>query len=386
MANTVTMEMLKTTDAVEEFNETIKQDHMIGQWMFEPLLARSIGGPTPRGSGFVWPWGVARQRLAEASEALGPQGVGRTNLTFSNPTIPAPGVGTTHTIAAGIQIMREGEVCWSHRHSMSALRFVIEGHPDAFTTVDGESLAMEQYDLILTPRMAWHDHHNPSDQQVVWLDVLDIGLTLAVNAPFYEPYGEANQLVREDKSTSQELRANFLRPTWETARTERLPIRYKWSDVLAVLEQYGNALGDPYDGLSLRYTNPVTGGPTMTTMDCWVQQFAPGFHGETHRRTSSSVGFVISGSGTIEVEGTTLEINKHDTFAIPNYAWHRISTTSEEPLRIFSVHDKPAIESLGLYYEEPARTAEDRRPPKVPTVPLNPIYAPNILLDPAESR
>ena len=380
------MDLLEPNEAVTAFDERIREDHLIGQWKYEPLLSAAIGGPTPRGIGFVWPWELVRSRLAEASQALGPQGVGRTNLTFLNPGILTPGGGTTHTIASGVQIMRPQEVCWSHRHSMSALRFVIEGAPEAYTVVDAEPLHMEQYDLVLTPRFSWHDHHNPTDSEVVWLDVLDIGLVAGLNSVFYEPYGEASQPLREDPATSQGLRARTLRPTWEVARTARLPLRYKWSDVLATLEAYGDEEGDPFDGLSLRYVNPVTGGPTMSTMDCWVQQFRPGFEGSLHRRTSSNVGFVISGSGVLEVEGTQLQIGKHDNFVIPNYAWHKISTTSQEPLRIFSVHDRPVIESLGLFYEEPARNESDRRPPKVPTKPMNPIYAANAFLEGDESR
>lgn len=374
-------------ETVEQFDARIGQDNMIGQWRFEPLLNSVIGGPKPAGVGHVWPWATARQRLAEASKALGPAGVGRCNLTFTNPGLDRIPKGSTHTIAAGVQVMRAHEVCWSHRHSMSALRFVIEGHPEAYTAVDGEKLAMEQFDLLLTPRFSWHDHHNPTDQEIVWLDVLDIGLTLAVNTPFYETYGEDSQPLRQDPADAQSLRAaSWLRPVWEQARTGRLPLRYRWSDVVAVLDSYGDAVGDPYEGLALEYVNPVTGGPTMSTMDCWVQQLVPGFHGRAHRRTSSSVGFVVSGHGSIEVEGQVLELGPGDTYAVPNYAWHSLHNDSDAPVRIFSVHDTPAITALGMFYEEPEPTLRATPAPKVPATPAHPVYRTDAMLDKDEVR
>lgn len=387
---TQTLPSIGTTtspETLDEFNGRIGQDDMVGQWTFEPLLDAHIGGPKPRGDGHVWPWSTSRTRLAEASAVLGAAGVGRCNLTFTNPGITQGFKGSTHTMSIGVQIMRAQEVCWSHRHSMSALRFVLEGNEQAYTAVDGEKLAMGTYDLLLTPRFSWHDHHNPTDDEIVWLDVLDIGIAIGLNQIFYEKFGEASQPERKDAAESQQVRVNSnLRPTWEKPRQDRLPVRYKWSDVVEVLDSYGDAPGDPYDGLALRYANPVTGGPTLSTMDCWVQQLVPGFEGKRHRRTSSSVGHVVSGRGRIEVEGKVLEVGPGDSFAIPNYAWHRLSNASEEVLRIFSVHDTPAVQALGLFYEEPSKVLAATPAPPVPGVPHSPVYRADVLLSEDEVR
>lgn len=387
LPDTRTAEPTGGLPTVEEFAAGLAADNLLGQWTLEPLLDAAIGGPRPRGVGHVWPWAQIRPRLAEASRVLGPAGVGRTNLSFLNPGITAGPKGTTHTITAGVQIMRAQEVCWSHRHSMSALRFVIEGAPEAYTAVDGEPLHMDTHDLLLTPRMSWHDHHNPTDSEVVWLDVLDFGLVAGLNLAFYEKFGEASQPERKDAAESQQVRlAAPLRPVWERTRQARLPVRYPWRDTLAVLESYGDHAGDPYDGLALRYANPVTGGPTMPTLDCWVQQLVPGFAGLRHRRTSSSVGYVISGAGQIEVGDATLSVVRGDTFAIPNYAWHRITNTSGEPLRIFTVTDAPVLQVLGLFYEEPTPTLGAHPAPAVPGVPHDPAYRATAFLDGDEDR
>ena len=388
MTGTLDREVAHEGETLDEFNARIGGDDMIGQWMFEPMLDAAIGGPTPRGIGHVWPWATARRRLAEASEVLGPAGVGRCNLTFQNPGIQAMGPrGTTHTISAGIQIMRAQEICWSHRHSMAALRFVLEGNPASYTAVDGEPLAMGQFDLLITPRFSWHDHHNPTDQEIVWLDVLDIGLTGALNQVFYEKFGEASQPQRKDVGDSQQIRIdNNLRPVWEKTRQTRLPVRYAWADVEKVLNAYGDNTGDPYDGLALSYVNPVSGGPTLDTMDCWIQQIAPGFHGLSHRRTSSSIGYVISGSGTVVIQGETFGIGPGDTYAIPNFAWHSINNDGNEPLRVFAVHDTPVIKAVGMFYEEPTPTLGAHPAPPIPGVPHHPIYRTTALLAEDEAR
>ncbi|MGW0817230.1 cupin domain-containing protein [Streptomyces viridiviolaceus] len=372
--------------ALTAFDNAIRDDHMIGQWSFEPLLEAAVGGPTPKGDAHVWPWSTARARLAEASKTLGPAGVGRCNLTFLNPGIQQGPPGSTHTLAAGVQMMRANEVCWSHRHTMSALRFVIEGNPEAHTVVDGEPLAMDTFDLLITPRFSWHDHHNPTGQEIVWLDVLDLGLTLSLNQAFYEPFGEASQPRRPSAADGQGLRARALRPAWEHPRRGRLPIRYAWSEVLDILAAYGDTPGDPYDGLALRYANPIDGGPTLATMDCWLQQLQPGFQGLRHRRTSSSVGFVVSGRGEIEVGDRTLAVGPGDTFAVPNYAWHRMANTGDEPLRLFTVHDIPAITAFGLLYEEPVATVGAHYSPAVPGIPHQPTTRTDAMLEPEERR
>lgn len=269
---------------------------------------------------------------------------------------------------------------------MSALRFVIEGHPDAYTAVDGEALAMGQFDLLLTPRFSWHDHHNPTDSEIVWLDVLDLGLVGSLNSAFYEKFGEASQPLRKDEADSQHLRAKALRPVWERPRQTRLPLRYPWAQVEEVLRSYGDSAGSPYDGLALRYANPVTGGPTLSTMDCWIQQLVPGFEGLRHRRTSSSVGFVISGRAVVEVGDDVLHVGPGDTFAIPNYAWHRFGNDGGEPVRIFTVNDIPAITGLGLFYEEPVAIVDGAPAPTVPGVPHAPVYRTDAMLERDEVR
>ena len=364
-------------DALAAFDKKADALNLRGQWIAEQHLMRAIGGPRPAGVPFRWKWDETKEALDEATIALGPVDTARRHLTFINPGLRDRGSATTHTISAGFQLVKPGEVCWSHRHTMAALRFVTSGHPDAYTSVDGEKLFMDDFDLLLTPRFSWHDHHNPSDQDVYWLDGLDIGLLFALNQVFYEPYGEDSQHLRPSASDAIGTRTELVRPTWEQSRTGRLPIRYAWKDVERVLARYDDQAGTRYDGLALNYVNPMTGGPTMDTIDCWVQRLAPGFDGLVHRRSSSSITYVISGEGTLETDDEVLSFGPGDVMALPNWTnfrWTNASTTG--PVLLFSMHDTPILKAIGLLYEEPEPILGATPAPKNPTEPMVPVYVP----------
>ena len=48
----------------------------------------------------------------------------------------------TDTLYAGLQLILPGEIAPAHRHTQSALRFIVEGS-GAYTAVDGEKTIME---------------------------------------------------------------------------------------------------------------------------------------------------------------------------------------------------------------------------------------------------
>lgn len=367
---------------LDGFDAQARELYLQGQWIAEAHLERAVGGPRPAGVPYRWTWDVAAQALEAATVALGPIDTARRHLTFVNPALQSRGAMTTHTMSAGFQLVRPGEVAWSHRHSISALRFVTRGNPEAYTAVDGEKLVMDDFDLLLTPRFSWHDHHNPGSTDVVWLDALDLGFVLGLNAVFYEPYGESSQKLRAGTSDAIGTRGHWLRPTWERERTGRLPLRYRWREVRARLELYDPDAGNVYDGLALRYANPVTGGPTMPTMDCWVQRLAPGFDGRPHRRSSSSIAYVIEGVGTLDAGGSTFGFGPGDVLTVPNWTEFRwANASSDEPVLLFSVHDIPVLDAFGLLYEEPESVLGATPAPAIPTASPRQVYRPAAFYD-----
>ena len=89
----------------------------------------------------------------------------------------------THSLYAGLQLVLPGEIAPAHRHSQSALRFIISGD-GAYTAVDGERVTMHVGDFIITPSWTWHDHGNR--QTVIWMDVLDLPIVELLDAQFMD--------------------------------------------------------------------------------------------------------------------------------------------------------------------------------------------------------
>ena len=311
--------------ALAQLDEKLSAHHMRGQWKSEAFLTAAINGPRPAGVPALWKWAEVMELLGDAERAFPESQQARRSLIFQNPGLPR---GTTHTINMGIQMIVPGEVAWAHRHSIAALRFIIEGDSELTTIVDGQHCVMEEGDLVLTPNWAWHDHHNHSSRRALWLDVLDVPLVLSLNQTFHQPAEGHDQPEAPTERQVPELR--FRRSDAE-ARLMASPV--------------GDGLGQVYE-----YVNPITGGPTLPTLMCSLIRLPAGFSGRTLRNTASSVWFVVRGAGVTEVGDTSLAWEDRDSFVIPNWAPHRLLNRSkQEDAVLFSVSDRPAIEALGLF-------------------------------------
>lgn len=336
---------------LEDFEGELQEAHLRGQWQVEAVLGRSDDGPRASGVPFHWPWSEMEPRLQEACEVMEESFTARRALVACNPGMR---FGTTHTMGAAFQIIKPGEIAWAHRHTMNAIRFVIQGSEQLITVVDGEPCSMQDYDLVLTPNWTWHDHRNPTGVQAVWLDALDVGLAHALNQVFYEPFGDACQPVQETPGQQINFRTGLVRPVWEQPQQDRLPVRYAWRDVEPRLNALMSSEGSPYEGVVLEYVNPVTGGPALPTMGCWIQALRPSEATRPHRRTSSHIYFVVRGEGVSEVGDTTIQWKQHDLFVVPNWTWHHHENRSASADAVlFSINDIPALQALGFYREEP---------------------------------
>lgn len=218
---------------------------------------------------------------------------------------------------------------------------------------------MEPGDLVLTPSWTWHDHYNRGERNIVWLDVLDIHLMNHLDTNFHENYGEgpAQPVVKSEGYSRHRL--GPVRPRTEHPGNRALPYTYKWRDTLPVLEAMAEAGDDdPFDGVLLQYANPVTGGPTMPTIDCRVQWLRPGQATRNHRHTGSTIYHVMQGEGVTVAgrdrkEGAAMNWSRQDCFVVPSWHWHHFRNASgAEPAILFSVTDRPVMESLNLYGEE----------------------------------
>ena len=302
--------------------------------------------PVPAGRAHAWRWADLMPILQYACEAMPESYTARRALILTNPGLPR---GTTHTLLSSIQIVRPGEVAWAHRHTINALRFSIQGGPKTFTVVDGRSLTMEPYDLLLTPGWTWHDHHNESDHDAIWMDGLDVPFTLALNQNFYDELGDVSQTARQTESLAPLLfNAGVGQPAGEVR-----PYRYPWADTLRMIAAREGEPIDPTNGRTIEFINPRTGGSVLPTIRCQVRVLPPGFDGRLQRSTSSSTAFVIQGEGRTVLDDGELAWSKHDSFALPNWKWHRfVNASAREPAILFTMDDSPILSAFGFHRHE----------------------------------
>ena len=60
---------------------------------------------------------------------------------------------------------------------------------------------MHPGDFVLTPSWTYHDHGNPGETPVIWLDGLDIPIVNLFGTSFAEPHPEGLQPVTRRKGT-----------------------------------------------------------------------------------------------------------------------------------------------------------------------------------------
>jgi gentisate 1,2-dioxygenase len=94
----------------------------------------------------LWPWAETRPDAMRAGELITAEEAIRRVLVLENPGMPGQSCITT-SLYAGLQLILPGEVAPAHRHTQSALRFVIEGE-GAYTAVGGEKTMMCEGDFV----------------------------------------------------------------------------------------------------------------------------------------------------------------------------------------------------------------------------------------------
>ena len=298
---------------------------------------------------YVWKWETLLDGLMKASETIGIEQAERRAIRLVNPHLPVK--STSHTLQFTFSIVNRGEVARAHRHNMAAIRFVVQGR-GAYTAVAGEKFPMEEGDLILTPNWTWHDHHNESEDPIIWLDGLDGPLIQSLNVLFFEEYEKVEQPIIREPGESL-IRFAFARaPKQDHDHLRGVPFRYAWKDTYKALRAMSDGDHDLYDGRLLRYINPSTGGFTYPSMSCEIQLFKAKEKTKMHRHTSTALYHVFKGQGRTAVAEGHLEWKKGDSFVIPLWQWHAHENLSDDEAILFSINDRPVMEALQLYREE----------------------------------
>jgi gentisate 1,2-dioxygenase len=333
----------------QAFYDRIGTDSLAPLW--ERLHSLVTRTPTTPVLPAHWDYdGTVRAYLMQAASLITAQEAERRVLILENPGLRGE-TAITHSLFAGLQLIMPGEVARAHRHTQSALRFVIEGS-GAYTAVEGERTLMQPGDFVITPSWTWHDHGNETDQPMVWLDGLDIPIVRLLDAGFAEPANADSQTItRAVGDTEARFGRNMLPVDWRPATKNSPVFNYPYShsrEALAALDRNGDT--DPCHGHKLRYVNPASGGSPMPTIGAFLQLLPAGFTTAPYRSTDGTVFVAVEGEGETVIGDTRFHWKPRDIFVVPS--WHRHHHHAAGEAVLFSFSDRPVQDALGLWREE----------------------------------
>lgn len=307
------------------------------------------GQPQRRTRPVLWRYNEIRPDLLRAGELTPIEKAERRVLVLCNPGFGLESMQATPTIYVGLQLIRPGETAPNHRHTPSAIRFVVEGR-GGFTRVAGEQLPMEKGDLILTPSGLWHEHGHEGDGPVVWLDALDLPLVYGLDAS-YAIEGGAHPVTRAAGHGVARFRQGGVLPyaSLDGPRENYPLLRFPWADVRAALLALA-AVTPAAEPVQLAYVNPETGRECLPTLGFSALLLRPGEALGLPRRSASAVLHVVEGGGVARIDSVELAFEQADTLAVPNHAEVALRNASaREPTCLFVVDDAPLHRKLGIY-------------------------------------
>ncbi len=276
-----------------------------------------------------------------------------------------PGLGgrlqVTNTIRCAVSIYNPGDVAPVHIHTPNASRTILSEN-GGYTVVEGERCEAERGDLILTPHGTWHDHGNDGATPVVWIDVLDFPLMEFLDCVWLDDdfHGEraGNSRAQAPKLAagySQKLYGGggmlpgFVSHQRGISRHATPMIHYRGADIRDALAGLAKETGDPYEGITLAFVNPVNGEPVFPTLAYAAQLLRPGEETRLKRETASTMYTVIEGSGETEIAGRRFAWECNDIFVVPNFLWRRHINTGSTDAVLYAVSDAPLMEKIGQY-------------------------------------
>jgi len=351
------MTEILSNDQQSQLNTLYEQMEPEGLYpLWEKLSALVLPQPDSPAKVHKWSYDNAREYLMRAGDLISAKQAERRVLILENPGLPGLS-SITPSLYAGLQLILPGEIAPAHRHAQCALRFVMEGS-GAYTSVDGEKAVMRPFDLVLTPGGQWHDHGNPTDTPMIWLDGLDIPTVRHFDASFAEGYAEDQFPEQAPAGDSLNLYGRNMRPLkGHTAdrRPAHQPLFHypyaEWRPALDAMANSGAEI-DPHLGHALEFMNPINGGPIMATISAHVRLLPEGFETQPRRSTDGTIFVVVEGTGEAFIEGETIALKPRDIVVAPS--WKSVAFKASSRLVLFGYSDKACQEKLNLYKEENA--------------------------------
>ncbi|MEX2127863.1 MAG: gentisate 1,2-dioxygenase [Xanthobacteraceae bacterium] len=326
----------------------------IGQQNLAPLweLLKGLVPPEPKTPCVpaLWRFNDVRKMVLEAGSLITAKEAERRVLILENPGLHGKS-RITQSLYAGLQLILPGEVAPAHRHTASAIRFILDGD-GAYTAVEGENTIMRRGDFVTTPNWAPHDHGNPSKQAMIWLDVLDLPTVNFFDAAFSEHLDRETQSNTKEDGDSYSRYGSGVLPDDAPKGIIRSPIiNYPYARIKPVIERMAKSDDiDPRHGARVRYANPIDGGWATPTMGAHLALLPKGFKGKDYRSTDGTIFVCVEGEGSTNIENETFNWSPNDVFVVPS--WKRYAHATKGESVLFSVSDRPAQEKLGLWREE----------------------------------
>jgi gentisate 1,2-dioxygenase len=309
----------------EDFYQRIGPSHLAPLWT--RLKSLVPAAPTPIGVAHQWRYADVRPFVLESAEHISAAEAERRVLILENPAL----TGTsqiTSTLYAGLQLIMPGEVAPVHRHTQSALRFIVEGS-GAHTTVDGDKIVMEPGDFVITPAWRWHEHGHAASGPMVWLDGLDIPMAAHFNSTF-----------REDDAAWQAPAVPY----------EGL-LHFPYVRAREALQRLASdGAPDIHLGHVMRYANPRDGGWAMPTMATMIRLLPGGLATRPYRSSDSMIFAAVEGRGRIQVGDAAFDMAPHDIVVVPGWMTYSLEAAGDWVL--FSFSDRVAQEKLGFFREQ----------------------------------
>ena len=329
---------------LEEFHAAMKQAGVGALW---EVQAAEAADPPPKSKPLHWRWRDLQKLIDMTARVVTTEEAERRVLMLQNPAYGHAGRGgpATPNLTANLQILLPGERARPHRHTIHALRFVMEGS-GATTLVDGKACPMEPGDMILTPAWTWHEHVHEGTERMVWFDGLDAPLRRHLAAAEFEP-GPAHDMPVTVNDAA--FAAVGLVPMGGVTNKDYSPIfRYPWTTARPALMRAPAAR----DGSrTLRYVNPETGGPAMSLIDCLLLGLSKGAATQPARSTAEAVYVVAEGTGNSTVGDVTITWEKNDVFTAPRNHWTSHTAASRDAV-LFAMTDRDLMARLGMLRDE----------------------------------
>ena len=336
------------TSQREAFYRRIDPQHMAPLWT--RLKALVPKEPTPIGVVHHWKYDEVRPCVLESAEHISAREAERRVLILENPALRGTSQ-VTNVLYAGLQLIMPGEVAPAHRHTQSALRFILEGH-GAYTAVDGEKTTMEPGDFVITPAWTWHHHGNESQEPMVWLDGLDIPLAIQLGSTFREDHRAEEAPVTRPEGDALARYGSGLVPVGYRAANLNSPVfNYPYARTREALERLARgSQPDAHHGHLMRYVNPNDGGWAMPTMATTIRLVPRGFATQPYRATDSAVFVAVEGRGRVRAGDQAFDVSPRDVFVVPG--WIPYAFEAADDLVVFAFSDRVIQEKLGFFRDE----------------------------------